>query len=112
MEACDISILPWATRIDIERLYLICALPFLDFLRDKCGAIIVADMFGYPRGSHRLTKGDEDLFGSNLSLNADSHTSAVYSSSIVSHLTVLPLLSRAKYKISGPNVIAVIAFIG
>jgi|SaaInlV_150m_DNA_6_1039752.scaffolds.fasta_scaffold14971_3 hypothetical protein len=39
MEALDISVLPRASRIDIQRLNLAFLQPFLDLLRDEFAAI-------------------------------------------------------------------------
>jgi hypothetical protein len=44
----DISILPPATRINIDRLDLVVAQPLLDFSGDKFGAIVTADKAGLP----------------------------------------------------------------
>ena len=64
-------------------------------------------MFGYPIGCHRLPKGGQDLFGSNLSVNADSDTLAGKLIEHGQHLECAALVGPVKNKIPGPNVIAV-----
>ena len=54
MEALDISVLPRASRIDIQRLNLAFLQPFLDLLRDEFAAIIAADVLGNAVLHHRL----------------------------------------------------------
>ena len=57
MEALDISVLPRASRIDIQRLNLTFLQPFLDLLRDEFAAIIAADVLRDAIGHHRLPEG-------------------------------------------------------
>ena len=64
-------------------------------------------MLGHPIGCHRLPKGGQDLFGSNLSLNADSDTSVRVFIPHRQHLECVALVGPVKNKIPGPNVIAV-----
>ena len=74
MEALDISVLPRASRIDIQRLNLTFLQPFLDLLRDEFAAIIAADVLRDALGHHRLPKGSQDLPRSDLALDTDSQT--------------------------------------
>ena len=57
MEALDISVLPRASRIDIQRLNLTFLQPFLDLLCDEFAAIIAADVLRDAIGLHRLPEG-------------------------------------------------------
>ena len=57
MEALDISVLPRASRIDIQRLNLTFLQPFLDLLRDEFAANIAADVLREAVGHYRLPEG-------------------------------------------------------
>ena len=54
MKISDVSILPRATRINIDRLDLVFAQPSLDFSVDKFGFIVTADIAGHPIPNHGL----------------------------------------------------------
>ena len=40
------AVLPWAARLDVEGLYLVCCQPALEFLGDKLRAVVGADVVG------------------------------------------------------------------
>ena len=64
-------------------------------------------MLGYPIGCHRLPKGGQELFGSNLSLNANGNTLA---GKLIKHgqqLERATFVRPVKNEIPSPNVIAV-----
>ena len=98
VETFDVAVLPRTTWIDIYSLDLIFSEPVLDFLGDKFRSIIASDVLGDSIGGHRLPQPSEDLLGSNLTLDADSRTLTVYSSSMVNIFSVLPLSVRSKIK--------------
>ena len=54
VETFDVAVLPRTTQIDIQRLDLSFSEPVLDFLGDKFGPIIAADVLGESIGGHRL----------------------------------------------------------
>ena len=57
MEAFYVTVLPRASRIDLQRLNLTFLQPFLDLLRDEFSAIIAADVLRDAIGHHRLPEG-------------------------------------------------------
>ena len=71
MKTFNISILPRATRNNIDRLDLVVAQPSLDFSGDKFGTIVTADIAGHPILNHGLLQHASDLTSGELPFDLD-----------------------------------------
>ena len=98
MEALNVAVLPGATRLNVEGFDLILTEPSLDFTGDKRCAIIASDMLRdtvWLIACQSAAKTCPDRIWRSTRM---ARHCRVYSSSIVSILSVLPLAVRSKMK--------------
>ena len=106
IEALDVSVLPWASRVDIEGLDAVISKPLAKLLFDELGAVIAADVL---RGSvfldepaHNLTH----LAGIDFAIHMDAEAFPGVFIDDVEHTEFPATLGGAVDEVPAPHVVA------
>ena len=107
IEAFDVTVLPWAARLDVGGLGTDGSDPFLHRLGDELWAVVGADMAGYAAQDEEVGQDVDHVDGLELAVDADRQAFMGELVDDVEHAVLASIMGAVLDEVVGPDVIGV-----